>query len=102
MMYDLMDDEPELTATELRKRADRVLFLHEFAVAYEEPIETDPGRGYLTIWVTLDHTDATNPSYDREYAMSGDDGMIRTHLASYAKFPSKIETTLDATEEDDG
>ena len=79
--YDLMHDTDTLEAAELRHRADRVVFLHEFAVAYEEPIDADPGRGYLTAWVRGVGRDA---DYERKQGFSGDDGMIRDRFAELA------------------
>jgi hypothetical protein len=82
--YDLMGD-PEnwLTADELRARADRALFVAEWAVCYQEPIEPVYGdesggeRGYLTAWLTYDHAGDDNAEYNRLQGWSGDDEMIR-------------------------
>lgn len=88
--FDLMGDpEDELSANEIRKRADRVVFMHEFAVAYQEPGVVDSERGYLTAWVRNIGIDA---DYERKQGMSGDDRMIRRMFGEMAQHgPDEIE-----------
>jgi hypothetical protein len=93
---DLMSDTlEELDMIDLRRNADRILFLHEFAVAYQEPVRIDPGRGYLTAWVTLDHTEKSDPVYQREQGRSGDDAEIRRLMGEMAtEGTPKIESFI--------
>jgi len=82
--HDLMQGPSRLDSEKLRKRADKILFVNEFAVAYQIPLMNDSQRGYLTAWVRQDHRDTTNPQYTREQGMSGDDEMIRRFFAEMA------------------
>lgn len=70
---------------EIIKELDRCLFMNEFAVAYDEPIE-DPyyeaqGRGYLMAFVRYGGPDS---EYERVQYMSGDDAMIRRYFSEMA------------------
>lgn len=96
--YDLMDGPSRLDSDELRKRADRLLLLHEFAIAYQYPTERDSERGYLTAWVRQDHVDTTAPQYTREQGMSGDDEMIRRMFSEMAtEDTERIEKFIGST-----
>lgn len=83
-------------AEEIRKGADRALFMNEFAVAYDEPIEDvyvfekeHSERGYLMAFVRGTGIDAP---YERVQFMSGDDRMIRNFFSEMAsEGPSRIE-----------
>lgn len=92
--YDLMEDpEDELPIDDLRKRADRLLLLHEFAVAYQYPVPTAPDRGYLTAWHRTELLESDNPVYERLHGMSGDDDWIRGIFGEMAvkDTPDRIE-----------
>ena len=68
--HDLLDGPTRLDSELLRQRADRLLLLYEFAVAYEYTPRTD--SGFLSVWVRQDHVETTAPQYIREQSVSGD------------------------------
>lgn len=79
----LMDGPTRLDSDLLRKRADRLLLLREFAVAYEYPATPD-GTGFLSVWIRQDHVETTAPQYIREAAASGEDPSVRTIFSEMA------------------
>lgn len=86
----------QINSEELRKDKDLVIFLNEFVVTYEKPLECDPHRGYFAIYVTYEHTYNDNPVYEKEYVMSGDNDMIIGILVNVVSQGSDyIETYLE-------
>jgi hypothetical protein len=86
MKLDLMEEANERTSRhQIRLHADRLLLRNEFAVAYQEPIEADPERGYLTAWVRLGDRHAPKPLYERHQALSGDNHMVQRWFSEMAQ-----------------
>ena len=92
---DLMETSGPLAESDLRQQSDRLLVMNEFAVAYQEPINDDSHRGYLTAWVRTDHHRNDDPEYTRKQGWSGDDDMMRGWLSEMAeRGPDRIESFI--------
>jgi hypothetical protein len=96
MQYDSLTEDGATgpySERELRETADRVLFAHEFAVAYEEPIAYGHGRGdgWLTGWVRDVGPDGL---YRREQLIHVDDVLALDWFEDMASDPERIEGFL--------